>query len=184
VGEAHWFYRDEAEWIEIARKLKLTPCPHCKVVVNLIRHGALQGFDECRRIVLRAHRVFCSHRNRRPGCGRTISVWLADNIRRLKVTTRRLWNFLQKAVAGTMEAAIRALHSRLSDRTWQRIWARFNAAQSHVRTALANRYPLPVPPVKPSRRPAALVLAHLLAAFPKADCPIAAFQFTIQIFFL
>jgi hypothetical protein len=184
VGEVRWFYRDEAEWIGIAEKLKLTPCPHCKAVGNLIRHGALQGFDENRRIVLRAHRVFCSRRNQRRGCGRTISVWLADKIHRLKVTTRRLWNFLQKAVAGPIEAAIRALHSPLSDRTWQRIWARFHAAQSSVRTALANRYPLPERPVKPSRRPAALVLAHLQAAFPDADCPIAAFQHAIQSFFM
>jgi hypothetical protein len=184
MGEVRWFYRDEAEWIEIVQKLKLKPCPHCKVVGNLIRHGALQGFDESGRIVLRAHRVYCSPRNRRRGCGRTVSVWLADTIKRLKVTTRRLWNFLQKAVTGTIEAAIRDLDSRLCDRTWQRIWARFKSAQSNVRTALANRYSLPECPVKPSRRPAALVLAHLQAVFSKADCPIAAFQLTIQTFFL
>lgn len=184
MDEGRWFFRNEAEWIEIAEKLKLTACPHCKVVGNLIRHGALQGFDENGRVVLRAHRVFCSRRNRRRGCGRTVSVWLADNIRRLKVTARRLWTFLQQAVAGTLEGAIRALDSDLCDRTWQRIWSRFRAAQSHVRTALANRYPLPERPVKPSRRPAALVLAHLHAAFPQADCPIAAFQLTIKRFFL
>jgi hypothetical protein len=184
MGEVRWFYRDEAEWIEIVQKLKLTPCPHCKGVGNLIRHGALQGFDESGRIVLRAHRVFCSPRNRRRGCGRTVSVWLADKIKRLTVTTRRLWNFVQHAVAGTIADAIRALDSRLCDRTWQRIWARFNAAQSSIRTALANRCPLPECPVTPSRRPAALVLAHLQAAFPKADCPIAAFQLAIQTFFL
>ena len=184
MGEVRWFYRDEADWLEIASKLKLTACPHCKVVGNLIRHGCLQGFDESRRLVLRAHRVFCSRRNQRRGCGRTVSVWLADTINRLKVTTRRLWKFLQTAVAGTLEAAIRALHSRLSDRTWQRIWARFNAAQSTVRTALANRYPLPGHPAQPSRRPAALVMAHLQAAFPKADCPVAAFHLATRTFFM
>jgi hypothetical protein len=184
MGTARWFYRDEAEWIEIVSKLKLTPCPHCKVVGNLIRHGALPGFDESRRIVLRAHRVYCSRRHRRRGCGRTVSVWLADKVQRRKVTTRRLWNFLQMAVAGTIEAAIRALRSPLCDRTWQRIWARFKTAQSNVRTALANRHPLPQPPAKPSRRPEALVLAHLQAAFPHVACPIADFQFTIKAFFL
>jgi hypothetical protein len=184
MSEVRWFYRDEAEWIEMAEKLKLTACPHCKEVGHLIRHGALQGFDESGRIVLRARRVFCSRRNRRRGCGRTFSVWLADRIKRLKVTTRRLWTFLQQAVAGTIEVAIRALDSRLSDRTWQRIWARFNVAQTNVRTALANRCPLPDGPLKPSRRPAALVLAHLQAAFSPAECPIAAFQLAIQTFFL
>jgi hypothetical protein len=184
MGEVRWFYRDEAEWIAIAERLKVTACPHCHVVGNLIRHGALQGFDESRRIVLRAHRVYCSPRNRRRGCGRTVSVWLADKIQRLKVTTRRLWNFIQMAVTGTIEAAIRALQSRLSDRTWQRIWARFTAAQSNLRTALANRSPIPDPPPKPSRRPEALVLAHLQSAFPNAECPITAFHHTIQTFFL
>jgi hypothetical protein len=184
MGEVRWFFRDEADWIEITRKLKLTACPHCKVVGNLIRHGVLHGFDESGRIVLRAHRVFCSHRNRRRGCGRTISVWLADKVNRLKVTTRRLWNFLQEAVAGTIEAAIRALHSRLCDRTWQRIWARFNAAQSHVRTALANQWSIPEHPVKPSRRSAALVLTHLQSAFPDVECPITTFQLTIKDFFM
>jgi|SRR5580658_1967613 hypothetical protein len=184
MGEVCWFYRDEAEWIGIAEKLKLTACPHCKAVGNLIRHGALQGFDENGRIVLRAHRVYCSRRNRRRGCGRTVSVWLADKIKRLKVTTRRLWNFLQMAVAGAIESAIRALDSRLSDRTWQRIWARFKAAQSHLRTALAIRCALPEHPAQPSRRPAALTLAHLQAAFPNVECPIAAFHLTIKTFFL
>lgn len=184
MSAVRWFYRDEAEWIEISSQLKLMACPHCKVVGNLIRHGALQGFDEDRRIVLRAHRVFCSRRHRRRGCGRTVSVWLADKIKRLKVTTRRLWDFLQQAVSGTIETAIRALHSRFCDRTWQRVWARFNAAQSQVRTALANRSPPPERPLKPSRRPAALVLAHLHAVFGNGDCPIAAFQLTIQAFFM
>lgn len=184
MSEVRWFYRDEAEWIEISSQLKLTACPHCKVVGNLIRHGALQGFDEDRRIVLRAHRVFCSRRQRRRGCGRTVSVWLADKIQRLKVTTRRLWDFLQHAVAGPIETAIHALHSPLSDRTWQRIWARFNAGQSQIRTALASRSPPPERPLQPSRRPAALVLAHLQAVFANADCPVAAFQRTIQTFFM
>jgi hypothetical protein len=88
------------------------------------------------------------------------------------------------AVAGAIESAIRALDSRLSDRTWQRIWARFKAAQSHLRTALAIRCALPEHPAQPSRRPAALTLAHLQAAFPNVECPIAAFHLTIKTFFL
>ena len=182
---ARWFYRDAEDFLAIANRLKLTPCPHCKVVGMLIRHGGLQGFEESRRqIVLRARRIFCSNRNARTGCGRTFSVWLADKIRRLKVTTRRLWKFLGMAVASPLEAAIRALDSRLSERTLQRIWRRFLLAQSTIRTALANRCPVPERPEKTSRRPAALVLAHLQAAFPNAACPIAAFQLTYRNFFV
>lgn len=71
----------------------------------LILHGGLHGWDESGRIVLRARRVFCSNRNARAGCGRTVSVWPADHIKGLKVTTSRLWQFLIKSVAGPIEAA-------------------------------------------------------------------------------
>ena len=178
------FYRDNEEWIAIAQEIKLKPCLHCKVTGMLILHGSSHGTDESGRIVLRARRVFCSNRSARTGCGRTFSVWLTDHIKGLKVTTSRLWRFVMKAVAGPIEAAIRDLNSRLSDRTWQRIWARFIKAQSTIRTHLANRFPPPQQPLEPSRRPAALVLAHLQHAFPNAACPIAAFQQAFRSFFM
>lgn len=73
------------------------------------------------------------------GCGRTLSVWIAEKIRRLSLTTRTLWTFLQHAVVGTMTAAIRAANCQRSDRTFQRIWKRFNRGQSAIRTALLGR---------------------------------------------
>ena len=180
---ARWFYRNNEEWIAMAQEIKLTPCQHCDLVGMLIRHGGSHGWDESGRIVLRARRVFCSNRNQRSGCGRTFSVWPADHIKRLKVSTGRLWQFLIKAVAGTSAAAIRDINSRLSDRTWQRIWRRFHRAQSPIRTALANRFPLPRQPAK-SSHPAAESLDHLRSAFPNVECPIAAFQHTLRTFFL
>jgi hypothetical protein len=39
-------------------------------------------------------------------------------------------------------------------------------------------------PSNPRRLPAAQVLAHLQAAFPDDQCPIAAFQQALHIFFL
>jgi len=187
VGDHRWFFRDEQEWSAFAERLKLTSCPHCKVVGTLIRHGFLSGLnDACPpRQTVRARRIFCSNRRRRTGCGRTFSVWIADKIRRLSVTTRTLWRFLQLAVAGTIAAAIRAVDSPLSDRAWQRIWKRFDHGQSAIRTALLARGPPPAPPTTPSRCPdAAQVLAHLLATFPNANCPIAAFQHSIRAFFV
>ena len=94
----------------MTERLKLTPCPHCQVVGSLIRHGFLYGFDDTspRRKTVRARRLFCSNRQARPGCGRTVSVWCADKIRRLSLTTACLWRFLQLAVAGSLRAAIRA----------------------------------------------------------------------------
>ena len=76
VSDERWFCRDEAEWAAIVERLKLTPCPHCRTVGTLIRHGVLTGFDDSSsRRTVRARRIFCSNRHRRCGCGRTVSVW-------------------------------------------------------------------------------------------------------------
>src|SRR5438094_10323954 len=140
VGTERRFYRSEEEWSAIAERLKLMPCPHCKAVGTLIRHGFLRGFDESnpRRKTVRARRVFCSNRHARPGCGRTFSVWGADKIRRLSLTAGCLWKFLKLATTGSILAAIRAADRHVSDRTWQRIWKRFNQGQSKIRTALSE----------------------------------------------
>ena len=190
MGGECWFYRDESEWIAIAERLKQMPCPGCKAVGTLIRHGFLYGFDEenPRRKTVRARRIFCSNRHARPGCGRTFSVWLADKIRRLSLTSRGLWTFLKRAAAAGVAAAIRAAGCHLCDRTMQRLWKRFDRGQSAIRTALFGRCPPPETPPEaspePARRPtAAHVLAHLQAAFPNADCPIAAFQHATRSFF-
>ena len=130
--------RQAAEWLAIADRLKLTPCPHCQVVGTLNRHGFLYGFDDSspRRKTVRARRIFCSNRSTRRGCGRTFSVWIADKIRRLSLTAGCLWRFLRQAVAGGIRAAMRAVDCHLSDRTLQRIWKRFLQGQSKIRTAL------------------------------------------------
>jgi hypothetical protein len=186
VGEARWFYRNDEEWIAIAERLKQTPCPHCKVVGTLIRHGFLRGFDDSSppRTIVRARRVFCSNRNARPGCGRTFSVWIADKIRRLSLTAGGLWQFLKRAAAGSILGAIRTAACHLSDRTWQRIWKRFEQGQSKIRTLLSGLCPPPRLPPEPAHRPAAQVLAHLQAAFPDEHCPIAAFQHSLRTFFV
>jgi hypothetical protein len=186
VGQLQWFYRSEEQWIAIAERLKHTPCPHCNAVGTLIRHGFLYGFDETstQRKTLRARRIFCSNRNARPGCGRTFSVWLADKIRRLSITTHALLRFLQRAVADSIAAASRVSNCQRSDRTWRRIWKRFDLGQSRIRTALSARCPPPNPPPDSSRPAAAQVLAHLQTAFPNDNCPIATFQHELRTFFV
>ena len=185
VDQQRWFVHDAKEWSTLAERLKLMPCPHCKVVGTLIRHGFLRGFDASQPggKTLRARRVFCSNRHARPGCGRTFSVWCADKIRRLSLSTSALWKFLQRAAASGILGAIGAADRRLCDRTWLRIWKRFHLGQSKIRTALWGQCP-PPPPAEPTPRPAAQVLAHLQAAFPAADCPVAAFQHTLRTFFV
>lgn len=181
-----WFYWDEEDFLAICEKLKVTACPHCQAMGRLVRHGFLRGYDESspREKTVRAQRIFCSNRNNRQGCGRTFSVWLADRIRRLSLSAGRLWMFLQAVVADGISAAIRRVDCHLSDRQMQRLWKRFDLGQSLIRTALWQQGPPPEPPAKSAQTPAAEVLAHLEAAFPDADCPIAAFQLTMRTFFL
>ncbi len=174
------FYRTAEEWTKWVERLKLMPCPHCRHVGRLIRHGCLVGYDESQRPTLRARRVYCSNRHSQSGCGRTFSVWLADKIRRLSLSTRVVWRFLQQVIAGSIAAATRSMTER-SDRTWQRLWKRFQLAQSNLRTVLLKRCP---PPTMSSDRPEAQVLAHLKTAFPQADCPLATFQHAFHLFCL
>ena len=181
-----WFWRTQEQWVALRERLKRMSCPHCKVVGMLIRHGFLRGYDDQSptRKTVRAYRIFCSNRHARRGCGRTFSVWRADKIRRLSLTTHSLWKFLQEAVSGSRVAAMRCLDSPLSDRTLQRVWRRFVLAQSAIRTALSQYGPPPDPPGTSALCPEAQVIAHLRAAFPDDDCPITAFQESMRTSFL
>jgi hypothetical protein len=185
VADHPAFYRSDDEWTTIADQLKQAPCPHCKAVETLILHGCLYGYDDScpQRKTLRAHRVFCSNRNRRQGCGRTFSVWLADKIRRLTITAYLLWNFLQHAVTGTIADAIRHTDGHRCHRTLQRIWKRFQLAQSMIRTTL-TRCTLSIPPPDSSHTPEAQTINHLQIVFPNIICPIAAFQYELRVFFM
>lgn len=168
----------------ILTNLKLTACPHCGSVGNLIRHGYLRGYDDQHqhRKTIRAQRVFCCNRMRASGCGRTFSVWWADKVKRLFLTAESLWAFLKNAVAsGNKLQSFRDLNSGLSGSAPYRIWKRFHQAQSVIRTTLTR---VCEPPDCTADKPAALTLAHLEAAFPDHHSPISGFQSKLQTFFM
>lgn len=168
---------------EFYSKLRITPCPHCNKVGNLIRHGFLRGYSEERqpKKTIRAARVFCSNRNRASGCGRTFSVWKANCIRRLVLSADSLWTFLTDALStGNKWRAFAKLNSSLSDSAPYRIWKRFQNAQSAIRTALTS---FCEPPRSAAECPEQITLAHLQKAFQgHALCPVAAFGATLQTF--
>lgn len=170
---------------DLFAKLKITPCPHCKRVGSLIKHGFLRGYDSNNQLnkAIRAGRVFCSNRRRSTGCGRTFSVWTANKIKRVYLCADSLWQFLCKAVSSRNKLqAFRDLNSGLSDSAPYHIWRRFLNAQSAIRTALAG---LCEPPQIISDCPAQLTLAHLQKAFKDHPLsPIAAFGATLQTFFI
>lgn len=184
----------QTECDEFLLKLKLTSCPHCKCVGTLNRHGFLRGYDEedarCKSI--RAQRVFCSNRNQNSGCGRTFSVWIADQVKRLFLSAEQLWMFLSEvAQTNNKRQAFATLDSSMSDSAPYRVWRRFLKAQAAIRTALAALCPPPqfndknVDGKQTGANPASSTLAHLIAAFSGHRLnPIAAFQLTLQTFFL
>ena len=65
VGDVRWFCRGDEDWLSMAERLKLTPCPHCNIVGTLIQHGYLRGYDDSnlKQKAVRARRIFCSNRN-------------------------------------------------------------------------------------------------------------------------
>ena len=171
---------------DLLAKLKVTPCPHCKIVGTLIKHGFLRGYDQEHQLdkTVRAARVFCSNRQRATtGCGRTFSVWIADKIKHLFLSADSLWQFLTDAVrSGNKLPAFRKLNSGLSDSAAYHVWRRFLNAQAAIRTALAA---LCEPPKIDSDCPAKLTLAHLRKAFNEQPLsPIAAFGVALQTFFI
>lgn len=190
------------------QKLKLTVCPHCHCVGNLNRHGTLKGYQQGIHThkTDRASRVFCSNRNRNTGCGRTFSVWVAGQVKRLSINATELWQFLDLVdKGGNKRLAFARLNCDLSPSAPYRIWKRFREAQPAIRTALSTMLEAPQgdqhQPNRSqpnSRHATSGTLAHLREAFkaslanPKDsltnpsghDNPIAAFQITFQTFLL
>ena len=175
----------QLEFEDLYAKLKITECPHCKTVGQLIKHGFLRGYDSEHQLgkTVRATRVFCSNRNRATGCGKTFSVWMADKIKHLFLSAESLWQFLSSAVSsGNKLQAFRKLNSGLSDSSAYHIWRRFRNSLSTIRTALLG---LCEPPSIESDCPAQLTLVHLQHAFKEHSLsPIAAFAATLKRFFI
>lgn len=178
------FYESEEAFWRFYRQLKLMLCPHCKRCGTLIRNGWLEGYVTNRSIAaIRGRRILCNKRRKyNSGCGRSFSIWANDTLRRSKIGTEGLWVFLKGVARGRRKAqALRDVNVDLNPSSASRLWKRFLAAQSHLRTALAA---ICDPPPRPrARRPAEQTIAHLVAAFPDAACPITAFQKKLQVAF-
>lgn len=182
-GDGGLFVRDLAELSAWLLGAKLRVCPHCGCVGTLNRHGPLTGYTEdgSKRVV-RGHRLFCSGRGRRPGCGRTLALLLADTLRARTVRSGTLWRFLLAVATGlSRKAAWEATGARvLTLRSAYRLWHRFARAGPVVRSRLLSQHP---PPHSSSPFPIAQLTQHLLVALPGSD-PLAAFQHRFQLHLL
>lgn len=143
----------------------------------LILHGILYGqiLLEVETKQKKGHRIFCSNRNRRQGCGKTFPLRMATVIRSTSIKTQQLRTFLQNLCSGT--PIIHALEIEpcyYSTSSRYRLYHKFKRRQPAIRTKLSE---LSRPPtIHESKNPLLETFEHLKAAFKDAPCCIAAFQ--------
>lgn len=173
----------EADFDKCMEKLKQSPCPRCRVVGCLIRHGYLWGkAEKGNQSVKRGWRVYCSRRGRRRGCGKTRSIRLAGTLSRRMVDARRLWGLLLGVRDGLCRyAAWQKVASPFCVHTGYRLWEAWIRSQSFIRSTLCR---VAAPPLVKSGDSFADLLGHLRAVFPGSDCPVADFQVRFQTAFL
>jgi hypothetical protein len=172
----------QAEYDKHKSRLNQMPCPKCRVVGCLIRHGYLRGYGEgVNETVQRGWRVFCSNRGRKTGCGKTYAILLAQHLYRRLVGASRLWNFLAGLLDGAcIKEAWEAVASPFRLETGYKLWSCFGRSQSAIRVSLHSMSE----PQKSALSPLMQTIAHLRAGFPRATCPIAAYQHSFQRGFL
>ncbi|WP_153559303.1 hypothetical protein [Roseimaritima sediminicola] len=114
-------------------------------------------------------------------------MWTADKVQRLFLSAEQLGAFLKAAAAaGNKRQAFGKLQSSMSGSAPYRIWKRFQNAQTSIRAALSTICPPPkLDGAQPGDSPTASTLSHLDKAFDGHELnPIAAFQATLQTFFI
>lgn len=169
------YYSSEDEFNRLHHNLKHFLCPFCGQRGFLILHGFLSGYGETG-MVKRGHRIFCSNRNNRNGCGRTFSILKSWYIKTLMICARSLSCLLDKIRNGLCPArAFETMKDRMSKATVYRLYHRFRHNQAGIRTFLARVKP---PPDTNSNSSVAQTLSHLFSLFP--DCMVSGFQYFFQ----
>jgi hypothetical protein len=122
-----------------AFRLKQQCCPHCGRRGTLNRHSRLTGNDpdQVDRQRCRGQRVFCSHRGRRGGCGRTFAIFFAEVLPRHSVPAALLARLLANLLGGaTLKAAAEALQAPWALETFYRLIRRLRRRLDAVRARL------------------------------------------------
>lgn len=156
--------------------LKLRACPTCAQTGHLIFHGALVGYGcQGSERQKRGHRVFCSNRHRKRGCGKTFSVLYSLLLKARIIPATLVASFLSTVLAGACRhTAWLSLAHGFSLESGYRIWRDWMASQSYLRTWLCRK----IPPPRPEGVGDGLAQTwdHLRSAFAGRLCPVAAFQ--------
>ena len=161
--------------------LKDMACLFCGRRGTLNRHGGITGNDPhaANGRVQRGHRVYCSRRGRRGGCGRTFPILLARVLPRHTFNAALLWAVLERVLDGhSIRAAWAAARVPLALDTTYHLIQRLRRHVSDWRTALSRL--IPPPPAGNARDPLLQTIAHLRGAFPACACPVEVFQLRLQ----
>ena len=153
--------------------IKLHACPHCTAVGTLNGHGWLRGYAETSSAMQRrGRRLLCSNRNRRTGCGRTLSIFLADVIPAFSTRTSTLSRMLLAIVSGLSIRAswLTVKPSGTSLRNACRLIGRIAHEQPRLRSMACRLEPPPLPSDHPTSHPLSQFVAHLQAAFSATPC--------------
>lgn len=159
-------------------------CPHCRASGFLILHGYLYGYEDSMdsKRIRRGHRIFCSDRRRRAGCGRTFSLLQASFMTNFMISTKTLWEFLQSMADGLNRfQAFIPVREKLEISSIYRLFNCFKHNQSRIRTALVTAQG---PPDVRDSDPVMQTIGHLKSLFKDDSCPVASFQHRFQISFL
>ena len=175
------YFKNESELTSsFLIRIKIIRCPHCSMIGCLILHGFLYGYNQTgRQDQIRGRRIYCSNRNNRSGCGKTISLFKATIIKGYSFLSITIWQFLKNLQRGLSPyRAFSSLDVSITPTTIYRIFQRFKERQSFFRTLLHTFMP---PPPAPDTTCALLqTIKHFILAFDDQECPLAAFQYTFQ----
>jgi hypothetical protein len=95
------FFKDIDSVDQFTMNLKTTPslqCPHCKRQGQLLSHGFVYKKSHVSKKAV-GKRIFCSNRNRKKGCGKTIRLYIAEQAHKLHYDTKHLLTFIIALVA-------------------------------------------------------------------------------------
>ncbi len=174
------FYESEKEFIKIHHKLKLYKCPFCNLTGCLILHGYSRGYDKSGKVpdTIRGHRVFCSNRKNRNGCGRTLCILLSNILKHFTIDAKTLWDFIFCIFNGISRAkGFRKVLYMFSISTTYRLWRILNINQTFIRTIL---HKVSKPPDNKTNNPIFQTIEHLKNIKKELVCPISSFQHRFQ----
>ena len=173
------FYKKEEQFQSFYLRLKLMMCPHCNLSGCLILHGYLDGnSDRGNAQIRRGHRIYCSNRHKKSGCGKTFSVLTATVLPGFTIGAHGLWRFLDSIKKGLSPArAFRMAGCAMAPSGACRLFKKFITVQARIRSFVSR---IKDPPPAQVQSPAIQTILHLQSAFGDAACPITDFQYRFQ----